>query len=405
MQILWIVPKYTLPITDGARVATSRLIKFMEENGAKIHYLCLAQPNEVIDEAKLKETLNISNISVIRRPLPFTKFKKIIFYIKSFLSSPFTPITFSSFNDKGVKKIFNNFLINKEFDFCVLDGLHLGSLFIDNNLFIKPKSIKKIIYRAHNIEADLWLKYASDTRNLLKKLLLNFQAKLVRRWETLIINNVQGIAPISKEDLAEISLINSKKNMHLTPIGLDFSCPMDLVKGEVIKLYFIGKMDWAPNKEGLKWFLDTIWPIVSRKRDDLSLNIVGSGDRSWLEGYRNLKNINIIGFVDDIKDAYKDASLTIVPIHFGSGTRIKVIESYANNRCMMSTTLGAQGSDLTYSDYLMVNSSDEWIQALLDLKLDDSLDQMVESARLKMKNDFSDKLITEKFYSWLKTFK
>lgn len=405
MNILWMVPKNTLPATDGARVATERLIKFLQANGACIHYLCICQSDEDIIKSDLIKGLNIDKVSILKRALPSNKISKIFYYLKSVLLNPLTPITFSSFNDKRLKNEFNIFLADKVFDIVLLDGLHLGSLFINNNVFHHPSNIKSIIYRAHNIEADLWKNYAAESNNLVKKMLLNYQAKLVTKWEQLVIDNVDGIAPISREDLEVIHQLNSSKNLFLTPIGLNFSSPLPLVNKEMIKLYFIGKMDWAPNKEGLKWFLEYIWPTISSIRDDISLHIVGSGDKSWLADFKHLKNINIIGFIEDIRDAYADASLTIVPIHFGSGTRIKVIETYANKRGMISTTLGAQGSDLLPNEYCMANTKEEWIELLLNLKIDNNFEEMVENSYLKMANLFSDEVISTDFYNWLKTFK
>jgi len=404
MKILWIIPKWTLPAIDGARVATERLIRNTIHAGAEVSVLCLAQDSEEVNLDEMKSLWNTKDIKVIRRDIPKAAYKKGFYYLKSLLMAPLTPITFSSFTKRNLKNQIHQAIKNETYDIMLLDCLHLGAPFIENGKFKKPAMIKKVIYRAHNLEVDLWRKYVVEESNILKKILLWYQSKLVLRWETLILKAANGIAPIANEDLKDLQSLAPFSKYQFTPLGLDFMSPLSYSENEKTQLLFIGRLDWPPNKEGLKWFLTKIWPEVLAERDDLVLNIVGSGDRKWLKSYEGLQNVVMHGFVPDIKDIYKLSDFTIAPIHFGSGTRIKVIESYAFGRNIISSKMGAQGSGLSSCEFILCESDKEWIDTLKVIRLDDKYKAMSSETNKKLSKIYDERLVGEEFYLWLKTF-
>jgi hypothetical protein len=179
MKILWIIPKWTLPAIDGARVATERLIRNTISAGAEVDVLCLAQKDEVIDLEEMKKLWKTNSIKVIKRDLPSGGLKKGLYYLKSLIFNPLTPITFTSFTKNNLKREIHSNIQNSDYDLMLFDCLHLGAPFIENGEFVKPQNIKKVIYRAHNLEADIWKKYVSEEKNILKKIFLNYQSKLV----------------------------------------------------------------------------------------------------------------------------------------------------------------------------------------------------------------------------------
>jgi hypothetical protein len=133
------------------------------------------------------------------------------------------------------------------------------------------------------------------------------------------------------------------------------------------------------------------------------LKIVGSGNKDWLKNYQQLKGVDIVGFVDSIRDAYQDCHFTIVPISYGSGTRIKVLESFALGRRLISTKMGVQGADLETDDYVNAESKEEWIKTLSTIRFDDGQQDQLEKSRKVVASKFGEKSVGSKFYQWLKS--
>jgi glycosyltransferase involved in cell wall biosynthesis len=404
IKILWVIPKWTLPAIDGARVATERLLTNVVGASVTVDVLCFANSDEVIDPRIMHASWSVRKIFSLKRSVATGGKSKLFYFLLKLITRPFTPLTFASFDTVENKNFLSRKLEGEQYDFILLDGLHLAAcLPRDKNGFITGDS--KVIYRAHNIESDLWKKSSGDTRNPLKKLIFKFQYYLVKKFEKFVLENSYGVAPISVEDQATIEKSVKVKNMHLTPLGLNFDQVLDKCEAEKLQLLFLGKLDWAPNKEGLKWILDDVWPSVITNRDDIVLNIVGSGNKQWLEKYKNLKGVKLHGFVKDIKDAYKACHYTIAPITFGSGTRIKVLESYAFGRKIVSTKMGVQGAGMVEKDYIHCESTQEWIETLSNLEIDQGFEISAIDTNLRLSENFGDKKVGSDFQLWLESLR
>jgi glycosyltransferase involved in cell wall biosynthesis len=136
-----------------------------------------------------------------------------------------------------------------------------------------------------------------------------------------------------------------------------------------MKLLFVGRLDWYPNVEGLNWFLDKVWPVISHKRPELTLDIVGGfGSETLIEKIKVQKNIRYHGRVPDVSAFYQQCTITIIPIWTGSGTRVKAIEAAKFARSFITTTKGIEGVELTAGrDYLLADDEQSWIESLLNL--------------------------------------
>ena len=107
------------------------------------------------------------------------------------------------------------------------------------------------------------------------------------------------------------------------------------------QLAFVGGETHYPNKEGLTWFLENIFPAIKEKVPDVLLKVTGNWSEATQALYKS-NNITFTGFVDDI-DSILRTSILVVPIRIGSGVRVKVFTSFAKGLPMVSTTLGASG--------------------------------------------------------------
>lgn len=396
------IPKWTLPATDGARVATDRLLKNSVRAGAKVDCLFVHPEGEAYNIEELKAAWKIGTVSRVTRSYPSKKLPRLINFLKNFLCSPLTPLTISSFSGSRVRSEVKKELEGKSYDILVLDALHLAACFYDGKNFNWPSEVKRVVLREHNFEQELWYKAAIEESFLPFKLLLKFQAHLVRKFENKCLEEVSAIAAISQEDLEEIKTIAPKTELTLAPLGLDFNNPLSrevVIEGRFL---FVGKLDWPPNKDGLKWFLDNVWEEVVRANPSYELQVVGSGNGTWLEAYRGMKGLLIQGFIDDIDDAYAPAEFTLIPMRYGSGTRIKVIETYAKGRPIITTKMGIQGADLDDSKVLLAETREEWVELLNGLRSLKTIDSDFQANRQRIAEKFDEVEVGVTFYSWLK---
>ena len=153
------------------------------------------------------------------------------------------------------------------------------------------------------------------------------------------------------------------------------SCPCDdVTENTPMRLLFVGNIDFFPNQKGILHFVKSIFPIIKERIPSVELNIVGlckeQGIRSQLS---SIPGVNVLGFVDCLKEEYQNCRAVIVPLYNGSGTSIKFIEGMMMNRPVVSTPIGARGYDSVFQanrHYLLAYSDQEFAGHVINLLSD-----------------------------------
>lgn len=394
-KCLWVVPKGIFPVKDGARVANHALLKFIRFYFDELDIIIFNEHNS--DEQYLSlynSEFSPTNIFFLNRISYTSFFKKLVFLTKCFILNSELPVTAGYFHTKKHNKAVEEILKKRKYDVVVFDGLHPFTAFMN----IEELKNVKVVYRAHNVEGDLWSTAASKNKNSIIRYLLLWQGKKMRKLEMSLVARSQKVWCIAEEDLKRFSSLTNCKlnNLENVPVGLEFKKVIHNINetsSSKIKLLFLGKMDWAPNKDGLRWFLEEIWPSIDKNR--FELHIVGSGNSEWGQELFKAPGVNFIGFAEDLETIYANCDFSIIPIRYGSGTRIKVIESISKGMPIISTSMGVQGSGLV--DYFKAESSDEWIRTINSLRKEVGL-EMAEKAFLQLELLYSPALIAKKAF-------
>jgi polysaccharide biosynthesis protein PslH len=402
LRILWLAPKWTLPATDGARVATDRLLRAVVAAGAVVDVYSLSAVGEDTDPVEMCRQWNVVSAEALKYDRPKSLAQRLGSYLSAFLREPFTPVTFAAFSDRMLQQCVANKIASKPYDIVLLEGMHLCALFIQRGKWIGAPTAAKIVLRAHNVEHELWTTGSANTGNPIIAALLRWQGRLVERLERVAVTAVAGIGAIASEDAA-IFRSWGARNVTWVPLGLDFSDPVPLESATNGTFLFVGRLDWPPNVDALKWLLDEVWPKVRARRADARLRVVGSGDTTWLQKYQSVPGVEIVGFAKDLHDAYAPCAFTVVPMHYGSGTRIKVVESFSMGRPLISTTMGVQGSGVDESMYYRADSVDEWVEMLSTIVLDESVSARFAAARQRMAAAYDYRMIGSTAYTWMQS--
>lgn len=414
-RILWIVPKWPLPMQDGSRVATCALLEGVTKKNVVVDLLAFAGSDEKIDLEEARDKLGLRNIFVIRREATLPSKRALL---KTFLKTPFLPITFAKYGAPDIslstKVLLNEGNLpekiessmqdqNLSWNTIVHEGLHTAAYSIKNGGYRRYlKEDIRLIYRAQNCESDLWIQRFKQEKNPLLKVFLFFQALLVKRFERSVLECFGGVAAVSAEDISSFKKIAPCSRSVVVPIGRNFSKILPFTYKAKVNLLFVGRLDWLPNKEGLSWFLENVWGKVSEERSDLHLKIVGSGDGAWLKRFSYLPELDFLGRVDDLTVLYEESCGVIVPVFYGSGTRVKVIEAASYGRACIGTALGvAAGLDLKDKEsFCCVESREEWIEFLLSFNCGDVV-KIGECAFYKLRERFDLHRAADKFCIFL----
>lgn len=397
-RCLWVVPKGVYPVRDGARVANRALLKSVRPHFNEMDIMVFnEEDSDELHLSSYNSEFNPTKVYFFKRASYPNIFRKLLFLGLNFFKAPHLPVTTGYFYTEKIKKEVEQVLGHRKYDLIVFDGLHPFTSFMDLAEF---KNIR-VVYRAHNVEGDLWTTAASKTNNRIIQKLLLWQGKKMCELELSLIHRSSRVWNIAEEDLKRFQtlLLGNAKKLDFIPVGLDFKrsqVARKVATNKTIKLLFLGKMDWAPNKDGLKWFLEDVWSQLDTNRFELT--IVGSGDSSWGTELFKRPGINFLGFVKDLDSVYADCDFSIIPIRYGSGTRIKVIESISKGVPIISTEMGVQGSGL--KDFFHAETKDDWINVFNTLDLVTG-QAVADVAFHELEKMYSPKAIGEKAYQSL----
>lgn len=149
---------------------------------------------------------------------------------------------------------------------------------------------------------------------------------------------------------------------HAVPNGVD-TAALDLPppSGEPVVL-FTGRLDYPPNAEALLWLLRDIWPQVRRGHPGARLVVVGRGASPEARALAG-EDVELAGFVPSVAPLFERASVVVVPMLSGGGTRLKVLDALASGRGLVSTRVGAMGVDVRDGEHALLADSAEDVAA------------------------------------------
>ncbi|QDU53960.1 glycosyltransferase [Aeoliella mucimassa] len=146
---------------------------------------------------------------------------------------------------------------------------------------------------------------------------------------------------------------------------------------EKFALGFIGNLLYRPNIDGVRWFLDEVWPQVLQAVPDCQILLAGSG----ADQFSGRPGVVSLGFIDSVASLYDQASVILVPIRYGGGSNIKLPEAMAHGRPCVATSraVDAFGTDVEGCEGLL-SCSDAQQMAAAVIRLASDREQLQQAA-------------------------
>lgn len=285
------------------------------------------------------------------------------------------------------------------------DIVHLESLFTTPYLdIIRKNSEAAVIYRAHNLEFEIWEDLAASEKKFLKKKYLKFLSGRIKNYELDLLNKFDGIAAISEEDSIKFRKFGCWVPVENIPLGIDISeyKIQESSPGEqAANLFFLGSMDWLPNREGVEWFLGKVWKMVRAEYPALKLLVAGKGmpGRYFVPG---IPGVEFIGEVENARKFMLSNGIMVVPLLSGSGIRVKIIEAMALGKVVIATSLAAEGIHASHKKNILLSDSPEGLAELISLAVAHPglRKDISENAKKFAEEKFDNKIIAKKLVSF-----
>lgn len=385
LKVLFICNKSPWPPSEGGPIAMNNLIMGLVDAGHQVKVLAVnsskysIKPKDIPADYKKVTGIELAYVDLAIKPIPafLNLFSKKSYHVERFIST--------AFRQKLIE-----ILEKDRFDIVQIETLYM-SPYLET---IRKYSNAKIFLRAHNIEHMIWQRIMESAKNPIKKGYLKHLVRTLKKYEYDSLQKYDGIIPISNVDETFFKTI-TKTPVKAVSFGIEpAEIDMDAYEHPEQALFHIGSMNWVPNIEGVKWFLEEAWPIIHESFPELKCYLAGRGMPNWIYEL-NLKNIEVVGEVPDAYEFIKSKSISIAPLFSGSGIRIKIIESMAQARAVISTTIGAEGINYTNGENIMIaDDKYAFLEAVKKLYPDPTTaKKMGESARKLILKQHNNKLL------------
>lgn len=348
MKVLQLCSKVPFPPKDGGCLAMLNMAEMLVIGGAEVKILAMETHKHPVPQngfpVSFKQKFAPETVAINTGLNVFNIFKNLFFSHRSLHLVRFENHTF----EKKLIEILRSY----KPDFVLLDSLFTCG-YMD---CIKANSKAKIIYRAHNIEHLIWEEISKKTRSLFKKNYLKVQSQRLRNEELQLIDGCDAIIAITDKDSTFFHQHFSHKK-HLTlPFTIDINKYTVQPRTGKKELFFIGAMDWYPNLEGIKWFIDKVWKEVILKHPTAKLFLAG---KAMPEELKNLEEYNVVNYgeVEDAINFMNQFPLMIAPIFSGGGIKIKLVEAMALGKIVICNPQAASGIHATHLENILFAES------------------------------------------------
>ena len=333
MKILLLCNKPPYPASEGGPMAMNSIITGLLEAGHQVKILAVnskkykVKESDIPEDYRVKTGIELIDVDLGIHPIKafLNLFSKKSYHVERFISPRFT-------------ERLAELLKKEHFDVVQLEMLYMAP-YVST---IRAHSKAMVVLRAHNVEHKIWERIAKETKFFLKRWYINHLAKTLKEYELNALETVDGIAAITRKDAAFFRKYCSKPIVDI-PYGIypeEFTPKFEIE--DKPKFYHIGSMNWMPNEEGIRWFIDEVLPKTVEKVPDFVYHLAGRNMPEWLKELKD-PHIHVVGEVPDAKAFVADHDVAIVPLLSGSGLRIKIIESMALGKTVITTRVGAEG--------------------------------------------------------------
>ncbi len=242
-----------------------------------------------------------------------------------------------------------------------------------------------------NVEADVYRRLMTIERWHPRKLARLVDWRQVAAWERRWLTRGDAVTVCSATDAQRLlQVVRDLPPTHVIPNGVDVAA-IQYRDGprEAATVAFVGGMAYAPNTDAALRLAREVMPRIWAGREEAHLLLVGKDPPPEVRAVASSR-IHVTGEVPSVGPYLDRATLAIVPLRAGGGTRLKILEAMAAGVPVVTTSVGAEGLGLEHDRDAWIGESDDELSAgVLSLLSDPPRARaLARAARARVERDF-----------------
>jgi len=389
LRILWVKAGKLLPVDTGGKIRSYNILRQLARNHQVTLLSYYGGQKDLNYEAEIQSDLPGAETIYTAAPDGSAWAQSLDYVRRIFQAAPFAV---SKFTHPDVKRAVSSALTENKFDVAVCDFLS-ASLNFPENL-----ATPTVLFQ-HNVETALWQRMASTESHLARRLAYTVEAQKMARYEKAALRKFHHVIAVSDHDREQMEKMNPSCPISVVPTGVDTQkyAVAPPSQSEPPRIVFLGSMDWEPNIDAVIYFCQEIFPRVRAEIPSALFQIVGRNPHSRVKQLAS-DSVQVTGTVPSVAEYLRDATLVVVPLRIGGGTRLKIFEAMATGKAIISTTIGAEGLDVKNGrDLILADEATAFGEAIILLLKDAGLRRQYEQAAAQLAAQYDWSKIVQRF--------
>lgn len=373
LRILLLTQVLPFPPDSGPKVKTFYLLKYL----ARKHRVTLVSFVRSEKEVELAQELGTYCEAIHTVPMARAAWRDAWHLLRSLLTQQ--SFIIARDHRPAMHRLLAELCQAEQFDAVHADQLNMAQ-------YALPLEGPAHVLDQHNAVWTIFARLAEQLPWGPKKWLMDWEWRRLREYEGRVCRQFDAVAAVSAEDVAALGeAMGQPAHMPIIPIAIDTDTePVVRREPGAMDIVYVGTMYWPPNVDGVLWFSREVFPLIQTQAPQARFVVVGSRPPQEVValGEQN-PNIVVTGYVPDLNDILRQSAMMVIPLRAGGGMRVKILNGLSQGLPMVSTTLGAEGIDVTPNEnILLADSPADFAAAVLRL-LDDRAfaDQLGANAR------------------------
>ncbi len=389
MKILWVKAGKLLPVDTGGKIRSYNILRFLARSHSVTLLSYYGGRRDLQYEADIRGDLPGAEAIYTAAP-DSTPLEQGLDYLRRLPRS--APYAVSKFTHPAVAKTIRGWMEEGHFEVAVCD-------FLSASLnFPQEIHVPAVLFQ-HNVESSLWKRLAATESNPIKRMAFGIEAAKMSRYEAAALQRFDHIIAVSERDKKQMLAMDPAAQITVVPTGVDTSkfsvAPPSIANPP--RIVFTGSMDWEPNIDAVEYFCHQIWVGILAQFPNAVFQIVGRNPHGKVQRLAS-SSVQVTGTVPSVSDYLRDATVVVVPLRVGGGTRLKIFEAMAMGKAVVSTSVGAEGLEVESGrDLILADDAAAFAESILLLLRDTALRRKYEEAAVALASQHDWSRIVLKF--------
>lgn len=372
MHILFLTQIIPYPPDAGPKVKTWHVLKYLAEAGYKITLVSFTRPEEMPYLEDLKQVC----AAVYPIPIRRSRVADAGYYLRSQLTR--RPFLVERDDSVKMRTVIEKIVATEKVDIIHADQLSMAQFALPPRNMDR-KDWPALVFDAHNAVWTILARMVQNVPWFIRPVVAleahrikHYEAMLVKAFDhTLAVTEIDYDALLQaiREGHTEIS--SPEKKITVIPIAVNTAQLLPVVREPGSQnILTLGTLHYPPNADGIRWFLNEVFPQVRVQVPAATLTIIGKNPPQdfQLAASQQPGVVNVTGYVPELDEYMQKAALMVVPVRAGGGMRVRILEAFSRAMPVVTTTVGLEGISAGLDrDVIVKDTESEFAEAVIHL--------------------------------------